>query len=427
MKEVVIASACRTPIGRFQGSLSGLRAPELGALAISEALRRAGVEAAQVEEVILGNVLQAGVGQNPARQAARGAGVPDEVGSFTVNKVCGSGLKAVMLGAQAIRAGDLDVAVCGGMESMTQAPYLLPEARGGVRLGHGRMLDAMVHDGLWDIYNDFHMGMTGELVADKYEVTREAQDEFAARSHNKAEAAEEAGRFAAERFPVMIPQRKSEPVAFEKDEGIRAGATPEGMAKLRPAFKREGGTVTAGNASSINDGASALVVMSAERAAALGVKPLARVLSYATGGCGARVGHDGPREVRQGLRGEARQAALRFRPARDQRGLLGRGGGVDAEVLDLDADKVNVNGGAVALGPPDRGLGRADPDHGCSTPWSSRAPGPAWPRCVSEAATRSRSPWSVFDGCAVRAGGGDRRGHHGQRHRPDLRGARPRR
>ena len=351
MKDVVIARACRTPIGKFQGSLASFRAPELGALAITEALRRAGVEAGAVEEVIMGNVLQAGVGQNPARQAARAAGIPDEVGSFTVNKVCGSGLKSVMLGAQAIRAGDLDVAVCGGMESMSQAPYLLPQAREGVRLGHGKMLDAMVHDGLWDIYNDFHMGMTGELVADKHEVSREAQDEFAARSHQKAEAATAAGRLDAERFTVEVPQRKQDPLQFNTDEGIRNGATAEAMAKLRPAFKRDGGTVTAGNASSINDGASALVVMSAERAEALGVKPLARVLGYATGGCA-------PEWVMMAPEKSIKSCATKVgrKPGDFDLHEINEAFSAAAvaltRVLDLDPDRVNVNGGAVALGHP---------------------------------------------------------------------------
>jgi len=351
LKDVVIASACRTPIGKFQGSLSGFRAPELGALAVREALRRAGIPAEEVEEVILGNVIQAGIGQNPARQAARGAGIPDEVGAFTVNKVCGSGLKAVMLGAQAIRAGDLEVAVCGGMESMSRAPYLLPEARDGLRLGHGQLIDAMVHDGLWDIYNDFHMGMTGELVADKYEVAREAQDEFAASSHRKAEAAQAAGRFDAERFAVEVPQRKGDPLVFQEDEGIRPGATAEAMAKLRPAFKREGGTVTAGNASSINDGASALVVMSAERARALGVKPLARVLGYATGGCAPEWVMMAPEKSVRACADKVGRAPADF-DLHEINEAFSAAAVALTRVLDLDPETVNVNGGAVALGHP---------------------------------------------------------------------------
>ncbi|MED6333953.1 MAG: acetyl-CoA C-acyltransferase, partial [Planctomycetota bacterium] len=268
MRDVVILSACRTPIARFQGSLAGIRAPELGSLAIGEALRRAEVDPEAVEEVIFGNVLCAGLGQNPARQAARGAGIPDAVGSLTINKVCGSGLKAVALAAQAIRAGDADLLVAGGMENMSSAPYLLPEARDGVRLGNGRLLDSMVHDGLWDIYNDFHMGITAELVAEKYEIGREAQDEFAAESHRKAAEATEAGRLDGEKFAIEIPQRKAEAISFTTDETIRPGLTAESIAGMRPAFKPDG-TVTAANASAINDGAAALVVASAARAAEL--------------------------------------------------------------------------------------------------------------------------------------------------------------
>ena len=351
MKDVVIASACRTPIGKFQGSLAGFRAPELGALAVAEALRRAGIEPAAVDEVILGNVLQAGVGQNPARQAARAAGVPDEVGSFTVNKVCGSGLKSVMLAAQAIRAGDAEVIVAGGMESMSQAPYLVPAAREGVRLGHAQLVDAMIHDGLWDIYNDFHMGMTGEKVAEKYEIGREEQDAFAAGSHNKAEAATAAGNFAKETFTVEVPQRKKDPIAFSQDEGVRAGVTAESLAKLRPAFKRDGGSVTAANASSINDGAAALVVMSAERAEGLGVRPLARITAYATGGCAPEWVMMAPEKSIT-----ACAAKLGKQPSDFEVHEINEAFSVAAialqRVLELDPAKVNVNGGAVALGHP---------------------------------------------------------------------------
>jgi acetyl-CoA C-acetyltransferase len=247
MKEVVIASACRTPIARFQGGLASFRAPALGARAIQEALRRARVAPDQVEEVIMGNVLQAGLGQNPARQAARAAGIPDAVGSFTVNKVCGSGLKAVMLAAQAIRAGDAELIVAGGMESMTNAPYLVPDARAGARLGHAKLIDSMIQDGLWDIYNDFHMGLTGEKVAEEYDVSRAAQDQFAAESHRRAAEATAAGRFDAEKFTVEVKGRKGEVTQFTVDEGVRADTTAAGIAKLKPAFK-EGGTVTAANA-----------------------------------------------------------------------------------------------------------------------------------------------------------------------------------
>jgi acetyl-CoA C-acetyltransferase len=349
--EVVIASACRTPIGKFQGSLTPFRAPELGALAIAEAIRRAGITPGDVDEVIMGNVLQAGLGQNPARQAARGAGVPDEVGSFTVNKVCGSGLKSVMLGAQAVRAGDIEVAICGGMESMTNAPYLLPEARAGVRLGHGQLIDSMVGDGLWDIYNDFHMGMTAELVADKYEISREEQDAFAANSHHKAAEATAAGRFDDEKFTIEIPQRKKDPVAFTTDEGIRGDTTAEGIAKLKPAFKRDGGSVTAANASQINDGAAALVVMSASKAAELGVKPLARIDAYATGGCAPEWVMMAPEKSVS-----ACAAKLGKKPADFELHEINEAFSAAAialtRVLDLDPERVNVNGGAVALGHP---------------------------------------------------------------------------
>ncbi len=350
MKDVVIVSACRTPIARFQGALAGFRAPELGALAIKEALRRANVQASAVEEVIFGNVLTAGLGQNPARQAAIAAGIPDTVPSFTVNKVCGSGLKAVMLAAQAIRAGDADVIVAGGQESMTNAPYLLPEARAGVRLGHGKLIDSMVWDGLWDIYNDFHMGQTGELVAKKYEITRREQDEFAAKSHQKAAAAMQAGKFATETFAVEIPQRKGAPVVFDKDENVRGDTTADSIAKLKPAFDPQG-SVTAANASSINDGAAAVVVMSADKAKALGVKPLAKITAYASGGCA-------PEWVMMAPEKSIKACATKLgkKPSDFELHEINEAFSVAAialmRVLDLDPEKVNVNGGAVALGHP---------------------------------------------------------------------------
>jgi acetyl-CoA C-acetyltransferase len=350
MQDVVIASACRTPIGKFQGSLSGFKATELGGLAVAEALRRARVEPAAVEEVILGCVLAAGLGQNPARQAARRGGVPDAVGAFTVNKVCGSGLKAVMLAAQAIRAGDIEVAVCGGMESMTNAPYLLPDARAGARLGHSQLIDSMVWDGLWDVYNDFHMGMTAELVSQKYEVDRGAQDAFAAASHKKAAEAAAAGRFDAETFPIELPQKKGPPQQFKTDEGVRADATAEALGKLKPAFKKDG-TVTAGNASQISDGASALVVMSAARAKTLGVQPLARITSYATSGVA-------PEWVMMAPEGSVKKAAQKLgrKPSDFDLHEINEAFSAAAcaltRVLDLDPARINVNGGAVALGHP---------------------------------------------------------------------------
>jgi acetyl-CoA C-acetyltransferase len=348
--DVVIASSCRTPIGKFQGGLAGFRAPELGALAVAEALRRAGVAPDAVDEVIMGNVLGAGLGQNPARQAAIGAGVPPGVGAFTVNKVCGSGLKAVMLAAQAIRAGDAEVIVAGGMESMTNAPYLLPEARAGVRLGHGKLIDAMIHDGLWDIYNDFHMGMTGELVAEKHDITRAAQDEFAAESHRRAAEATAAGRFDAEKFAVSIPSKKGPATSFTTDETIREGLTAASIAGLKPAFKKDG-TVTAANASAINDGASALVVMSAEKASALGVDPVARITGYATGGLS-------PEWVMMAPEVSIRKLAQKLgrKPGDFDLHEINEAFSAAAcalvGVLKLDRAKVNVNGGAVALGHP---------------------------------------------------------------------------
>ncbi len=352
MKEVVIVSACRTPIAKFQGSLASFTAPKLGALAVAEALRRAKLDPAEVEEVIMGNVLQAGLGQNPARQAAIHAGIPNSVPAFTVNKVCGSGLKSVMLAAQAIRAGDIEVAVAGGMESMSNAPYILPEARNGVRLGHGKLVDSMIADGLWDVYNDFHMGNTGELVAKKYEISRRQQDEFAARSHQKAGAAIAAGRFEAEKFAISIPQKKGDPLSVTQDENVRGDTTADAIAKLKPAFLLDGtGTVTAANASSINDGASALVVMSADKAKALGLKPLARITAYASGGCAPEWVMMAPEHS---IRGCA--AKLGRKPSDFELHEINEAFSVAAialmRVLELNPDKVNVNGGAVAIGHP---------------------------------------------------------------------------
>ncbi|MAD34398.1 MAG: acetyl-CoA C-acyltransferase [Planctomycetes bacterium] len=351
MGHPVIVSACRTAIAKFQGALSAFTAPQLGGFAVKEALQRSGVPAAEIDEVLMGNVLQAGLGQNPARQALRAAGIPDSKAAVTINKVCGSGLKTVMLAAQAIKAGDLQCAVAGGMESMTNTPYLLPAARAGARLGHTQALDGIVWDGLWDHYNDFHMGNTGELVADKYGVTREEQDVYAADSHRKAAAAQTAGAFDAEIFNVEVPQRKKDPIQFNKDDGPRADSTPEALGKLRPAFKRDGGSVTAGNASSINDGAAATVVCSEEFADAHGLQKLARITGYATGGLA-------PEWVMM-----APEVATKKLCA-----LLGVGVG-DFDLIEMneafsvqmialqrqlgaDPAKWNVHGGAVALGHP---------------------------------------------------------------------------
>src|SRR6266542_5659519 len=265
-RDAVIISAVRTPVGKFQGSLKDLRATDLGALVVRESVKRAGVDPVNVDEVIMGCVIQAGLGQNPARQAALNGGLPATVSAVTINKVCGSGLKAVMMAAQGIQLGDTDIVVAGGMESMSNAPYLIPKAREGYRLGNGVLVDAMIQDGLWDVYNDYHMGCTGEVVSEKFAVSREEQDEYALGSHQKAAATINAGRFKDEIVPVEIPQRKGAPLIFDTDETVREDTSIEALGKLKPAFKKEGGTVTAGNAPGVNDGASAVVVTSIERA-----------------------------------------------------------------------------------------------------------------------------------------------------------------
>ncbi len=350
MKEIVIASAVRTAIGSFGGSLKDVSAVDLGATVIKEALSKAGIASDMVDEVVLGNVLQAGLGQNPARQAAMKAGLPVEVPAMTINKVCGSGLRAVSLACQMIIAGDVDVVVAGGMESMSRSPYLLNKARWGQRMGDGKLIDSMVHDGLWDIFNDYHMGITAENIAEKWGLTREMQDEVALQSQLKAEKAIKEGKFKDEIVPVTIPQRKGDPIVFDTDEYPRLGATQERFAKLRPAFKKDG-TVTAGNASGINDGAAALVIMSGERAKELGVKPLAKIVSYGSKGLDPAIMGYGPfHAVKKALAKvdieiedidliEANEAfaAQALAVARD---------------LKFDMDKVNVNGGAIALGHP---------------------------------------------------------------------------
>ena len=351
MAEAVLVSACRTPIGRFQGKYASLRAPQLGAIAIAEAVVRAGIASADVEEVIFGNVLTAGLGQNPARQAAIAAGIPVTVGSLTINKVCGSGLKAVALAAQAIKAGDAHVIVAGGQESMTNSPYLMPGARDGMRLGHGKLLDSMVHDGLWDIYNNFHMGMTAEWVVETYKISREDQDAFAAESHRRAVAAWEAGKFAREVVPLSIAQKKGDPVVVARDEGPRADVTAASLAKLKPAFKRDGGTVTAGNASTINDGAAALLVCSEEFAKKNGLKVRAVIEGAATGAVEPHQVMMAPvTSVKNLLKKTASKLAdydlFEFNEAFAAQSL-----GVMRQ-LEVDAAKVNVHGGGVSLGHP---------------------------------------------------------------------------
>ncbi|MBM4013943.1 MAG: acetyl-CoA C-acetyltransferase [Planctomycetes bacterium] len=351
MAEAVIVSAVRTPIGRFQGAFASLKAAQLGSIAIKEAVARAGIDPKLVEEVIMGHVLQAGCGQNPARQAARGAGLPDEIGAVTINKVCGSGLKAVMLAAQAIRAGDAECIVAGGMESMTRAPYLLPEARDGVRLGHGKLIDSMVFDGLWDVYNDFHMGITAEKVAEKYGIAREAQDQFAAGSHAKAVKAAASGKFKEEIVPVSVAQPKGDPVVVTADEGPRADSDAAKLGKLKPAFKKENGTVTPGNASTINDGAAAVVVMSEKRAAALGCKVLARVRGYATGGMAPEWVMMAPVDAVRKLNARIGAKADTYELVELNEAFAVQAIAVTKE-CGLDPARVNVNGGAVALGHP---------------------------------------------------------------------------
>ena len=349
-RQAVVVGAVRTAIGKFNGSLAPLSAPELGSTVIREALARAGIDASLVEEVIMGNALQAGLGQNPARQAAMAAGVPETVPSLTVNQVCGSGLRAVMLAAQAIRAGDADVIVAGGMESMTNAPYLLPGARAGYRMSDQTVVDGMVRDGLWCALGGVHMGTTAENVADRYNVTREAQDAFSALSQHKAGAAMATGRFKEEIVPVMIPQRRGAPLVFDTDEFPRPETTLEVLAKLSPAFQ-PGGTVTAGNASGINDGAAAVAVVSDKRAAELALAPMARIVSYAT------VGVD-PSEMGIAPIFATRKALdLADLKVKDldlveiNEAFASQSVFVVRE-LGLDEAKVNVNGGAIALGHP---------------------------------------------------------------------------
>ncbi|MBM4060486.1 MAG: acetyl-CoA C-acetyltransferase [Planctomycetes bacterium] len=351
MGRPVIVSACRTAIAKFQGALASFTAPQLGAFAVAEALRRAKVPAADVDEVIMGNVLQAGLGQNPARQSSRAAGIPDACSAVTINMVCGSGLRSVMLAAQAIRAGDLKVAIAGGMESMTNTPYYLPNARAGARLGHVQALDGIVWDGLWDHYNNFHMGSTAELVAKKYNVTRAEQDAYAAESHRRAVAAQKAGAFDAELFPIEIKQKKGDPVVVRTDEGPRADSTVEALGKLKPAFQPEGGTVTAGNASTINDGAAAVLVADEDYAKVHGLPVLARIAGYATGGLA-------PEWVMMAPEVATRKLCALLRCAPRDFGLCEMNEAFAVQMvalqrlLEVDPAKWNVHGGAVALGHP---------------------------------------------------------------------------
>ncbi|HEV2714742.1 MAG TPA: acetyl-CoA C-acetyltransferase, partial [Terriglobales bacterium] len=350
--DIVIISACRTPVGKFQGSLSDLSAPQLGAIVVRESVQRAKLDPKQVDECIMGNVVSAGLGQNPARQAAIFGGLPPEVGAMTVNKVCGSGLKAVGLAAQAVKTGDSSIVVAGGMESMTNAPYLLPQARKGYRLGNAQIIDSMVYDGLWDIYNNYHMGMTGENVAEKYGITREEQDEFAVNSHRKAVAAIKECRFKSQTIPVELPAKKKgeAPVIFDKDESPREDTTIEILRSLKPAFKKDG-TVTAGNAPGVNDGAAAVIVTSAKRAQELGAAPMVRIVAQATSGIDPKWVMMAPvsavRKIWEKTGWKNEDVDLyELNEAFSVQAL-----GVMRE-LGLDPNKVNVNGGAVAIGHP---------------------------------------------------------------------------
>ncbi|MBZ0267212.1 acetyl-CoA C-acetyltransferase [bacterium] len=349
-REAVIVSAARTAIGKFGGTLAGTPAPQLGAIAIREAMARSGVAPGRVEDVIMGCVLTAGVGQAPARQAAIHGGIPANAGAMTINKVCGSGLKSVALAAQAIRAGDGSCIVAGGMENMSASPYLAPGARTGYRLGDGKLLDSMVHDGLWDSFHDIHMGITGEKVAEKYGITREEQDEYAANSHQKAAAAQEGKRFAAEIVPVEVPQRKKDPISFVHDESVRPDSSVEILGKLKPAFQK-GGTVTAGNAPGCNDGGAACLVMSAAAAEAEGAKPLARIVDYAVGGMEPEWVMMAPVDAVRKLLKKTGMKIDDFDLVELNEAFAVQALGVMRE-LEMDASKVNVNGGAVALGHP---------------------------------------------------------------------------
>jgi acetyl-CoA C-acetyltransferase len=350
--EVVIISGCRTAVGKFQGGLADLSAPQLGAIVVREAVKRAGVNPEQIDECIMGNVVSAGLGQNPARQAAIFGGLSPATGAMTINKVCGSGLKAVALAAQAIQTGNSSIVVAGGMESMTNAPYLLPQARKGYRLGNGQIIDSMVHDGLWDVYNDYHMGITGENVAEKYGITREEQDEFAVNSHRKAVAAMTECRFKSQIVPVEIPAKKkgAAPVIFDRDESPREDTTIETLRALKPAFKKDG-TVTAGNAPGVNDGAAAVVVTSATRAKQLGAQPMVRIIAQATSGLE-------PKWVMMAPVDAVRQIWTKTGWRNEDVDLyeLNEAFSVQAlavmRELALDPNRVNVNGGAVAIGHP---------------------------------------------------------------------------
>ncbi|AWY43993.1 acetyl-CoA C-acyltransferase [Pseudomonas putida] len=350
MQEVVIVAATRTAIGSFQGALANVSAVDLGAAVIRQLLAQTGLNPAEVDEVIMGQVLTAGAGQNPARQASIKAGLPVAVPAMTLNKVCGSGLKALHLATQAIRCGDADVIIAGGQESMSLANYVIPGARTGLRMGHSQIVDTMISDGLWDAFNDYHMGITAENLVDKYGISREAQDAFAAASQQKATAAIEAGRFVDEITPILIPQRKGDPLSFATDEQPRAGTTAESLGKLKPAFKKDG-SVTAGNASSLNDGAAAVILMSAEKAKALGLPVLAKIAAYANAGVDPAIMGIGPVSATRRCLDKAGWSIDQLDLIEANEAFAAQSLAV-AKDLEWDLDKVNVNGGAIALGHP---------------------------------------------------------------------------
>src|SRR5882672_4559799 len=348
IKEAVIVSAVRTPVGKFLGALKGFKATELGAIVVREAVKRAGVSPDAVDEVIMGCVIQAGLGQNPARQAALYGGLPDTVSAVTVNKVCGSGLKAIMMAAQGVQLGDTEIVVAGGMESMSNAPYLLPKAREGYRLGHGTLVDTVINDGLWCAFDDQHMGCTGEVVSERFHVSREEQDEYSLNSHRKAAAAIKSGKFKEEIVPIEIKQKKGTPIIFDADEPVREDTSMESLGKLKPAFK-EGGTVTAGNAPGVNDGASAVVVTSADRAKSLGIAPLARIVAQATSGVEPKLVMMAPVEAIRKLLKKTGWSLHEVDLIELNEAFAVQAVAIIRE-LDLNPEKVNVNGGAVALG-----------------------------------------------------------------------------
>lgn len=349
-QEVVIVSAVRTAIGAFQGTLKDIAAPTLGSIVIKEALQRINLDAALVDEVIMGNVLAAGTGQNPARQASMQAGLPFNVPAMTINKVCGSGLKAVHLATQAILAGDAEIIVAGGFENMSQAPYVMQNAREGFRMGDQKIIDTMIKDGLWCAFNDYHMGITAENLCDQYHITREEQDAFAARSQQRAAQAIADGKFAQEIVPVEIPQRKGEPIVFAQDEYVKAGTTAEKLSGLRPAFKKDG-SVTAGNASGINDGAAAVVVMSKERAAELGIKPMATIIANASAGVDPAIMGIGPVQAVKKALAKADVTLDKMDIIEANEAFAAQSIAVDRELV-FNHDKLNINGGAIALGHP---------------------------------------------------------------------------